>query len=61
MLYEVITLPFQGGEGADGVLLAVPADEEFGHHDRQADQCDTDEVDQDEGAAAVVAGRNNFV
>jgi hypothetical protein len=41
-------------EGADGALLRLPADEDLGHHDRQADQGDAHEVDEHERTAPVV-------
>ena len=43
-------------EGADRTLPGTPPDHEFGHHDRQADQGDRDQVDEDEGAAVVGVG-----
>ena len=33
-------LPFEMDEGADSIAAGVPADHQFGHHDRQADDGD---------------------
>ncbi|MNF52785.1 hypothetical protein D3C84_341440 [compost metagenome] len=44
------------GDGALGVGAAAAADHELGHQQRNADGQDTGQVDQDEGAAAVLPG-----
>src|SRR5690606_30571603 len=41
--------------GRHGVALRVPADRQFGDHEGQADEGDAENVDDQEGAAAVVA------
>ncbi|MNZ41408.1 hypothetical protein D3C78_589570 [compost metagenome] len=44
------------GDGALGVGAAAPADHELGHQQRDADGQDAGQVDQHEGAAAVLPG-----
>jgi len=44
-------------ERADGVLLRVTPDHDFGDHDGKADHKNADEVDENECAAAVRAGK----
>ena len=44
------------GEGADRVALRVSAQRDLTDHDRQPDEENTDQIDEDESPAAVLAG-----
>jgi len=40
----------------DGVMSTIPADKHFRHHDGDTDHCDTQQINQHEGATTVFAG-----
>ncbi len=42
--------------GMGGIALGAPTDHHLGHHDGHADDDNTEQIDQHEGAAAVLAG-----
>ena len=46
----------EGVHGIDGALPTTPADEDLGHHDRNSDHGDAQQVNQDEGPATVLTG-----
>ena len=56
MALQPLAVPFgQGAHGGHGALAAAPTNHGFGNQYRHADQEDTGQVDQNEGAAAVLA------
>ncbi len=46
----------QGAQRIDGALPTATTQHDLGHHDRDADQGDADQVDEHEGPAAVLTG-----